>query len=179
MSSIKGIVEIASKKCLADLGDLLEASLSQISTGVSNSLVNNVTVANHFAQLHDSYGILADKMQHQVIDQVTRSATTRCQEHLISDFVLESCVKASLKDFEVKIEASNKDEQHRDRDRGREIDELHASIHLAEHERDELKLVVGERDQMISEQDLVICKLKVSVRSFFVAMVSSTSHFSR
>lgn len=162
MSSIKGIVEIASKKCLADLGDLLEASLSQISTGVSNSLINNGTVANHFAQLHDSYGILAEKMQHQVIDQVTRSATARCREHLISDFVLESCVKASLKDFTKKDEATEEN-LDRDRNKGREIDELHASIHWAEHERDEFKMLVCERDRTISEQDSLIRKLKVSV----------------
>lgn len=151
MSSIKSIVEIASKKCLADIESLIETSLPQISSELSTCLVSNKTVTNHFVQLHNSLGVFADGMQHEVIDRITKSATARCREYLTGDRARESCIKASLKDFNVKVDVTDSD---------RQIDSLNATIHILEHD-------VDEKDKEISKLQVgiqPICELVRKLR---------------
>ena len=151
MSSIKSIVEIASKKCLADIESLIETSLPQISSELSTCLVSNKTVTNHFVQLHNSLGVFADGMQHEVIDRITKSATARCREYLTGDRARESCIKASLKDFNVKVDVTDSD---------RQIDSLNATIHVLEHD-------VDEKDKEISKLQVgiqPICELVRKLR---------------
>ena len=143
MSSIRSIVEIASKKCLEDVGSLLESSLPRITGKVSNALANDNTVANHFSHLHDRLGIFVDGMQQQVVDKITRSATARCREYLLGDTARLACVRASLKDFNVKVDLSDQD---------REIDSLTATIHILEND-------VSERDQTINNLQVRILSL--------------------
>lgn len=110
MSSVKSIVELATVKFYDDVQKVLDESLSQICTDLNTYLATDPGVKTLFASLQSSLGVFADPCQRNIVEQIAKSALTRCREHLTGNAIRKKCIQACLKDCDV--ESAAEDESH-------------------------------------------------------------------